>query len=83
MSLKFRQIQPRTTELPALASKKSMLSLFLGCLFFHLILFILTGNKDMRESSEEFEIWLDPTSDCKVIAALERWKKSLIYLQWE
>ena len=30
------------------------------------ILFILAGNDDMHESSEEFEIRPDPTTDCNV-----------------
>ena len=35
-------------------------------LVFHLILFILVGNEDMHEISDEFEIWPDPTTDCGV-----------------
>ena len=31
-----------------------------------LILFILAGNNGMHESSEEFEIRRDPTTDCGV-----------------
>ena len=34
------------------------------------ILFILAGNDDMHESSEEFEIWLDLTTDCGVSCPL-------------
>ena len=33
---------------------------------FNSILFILAGNDDMHESSEEFEIRPDPTTDCGV-----------------
>ena len=33
---------------------------------FHLILFILTGNDDMHESSEEFEIQCNQTTGCRV-----------------
>ena len=33
---------------------------------FHPILFILAGNDDMHDSSEEFEIRPDPTTDCGV-----------------
>ena len=36
-----------------------MSPLFLGCFSF---LFILAGNDDMHESSDEFEIWLDLTT---------------------
>ena len=32
----------------------------------YLILFILAGNDDMHESLEEFEIWPDLTTDCRV-----------------
>ena len=39
-----------------------MLPFFLGC--FYPILFILTGNDDMHESLEEFEIRLDLNTDC-------------------
>ena len=42
-----------------------VLPLFLGR--FNSILFILAGNDDMYESSEEFEIRPDPTTDCGVI----------------
>ena len=41
-----------------------MLSLFLGC--FYPLVFILAGNNDMHESSEEFEIRQDPATDCGV-----------------
>ena len=41
-----------------------MLPLFLAV--FYPILFILAGNDDMHESSEEFEIWPDLTTDCGV-----------------
>ena len=32
----------------------------------HPILLILAGNDDMHESSDEFEFWLDWTTDCGV-----------------
>ena len=41
---------------------KTVLSHFLG--FFHTILFILAGNDDMHESSEEFEIRRDHRLQC-------------------
>ena len=44
--------------------EKTVSPLFLDC--FYPILFILAGNDDMHESSEEFEIRLDPTTDCGV-----------------
>ena len=34
--------------------------------FFYSILFILAGNDDMHESSQEFEFLPDPTFDCVV-----------------
>ena len=34
--------------------------------FFYPLLFILVGNYDMHETSEEFEIWPDLTTDCGV-----------------
>ena len=34
------------------------------------ILFILAGNDDMHESSEELEIWQDLTTDCGVSCPL-------------
>ena len=37
---------------------------------FDLILFILAGNNDMHESSEEFEIRRDLTTDCGVSCPL-------------
>ena len=43
---------------------KNGVSTFLGC--FHLFLSILAGNDDMHESSEEFEILPDLTTDCGV-----------------
>ena len=45
-----------------LESKNQCCHFFLAV--FHPILFILTGNDDMHESSQEFEIWPDLTTDC-------------------
>ena len=45
--------------------EKKVLPLFLGSAVFP-ILFILAVNDDMHESSKEFEIWPDPTTDCRV-----------------
>ena len=44
--------------------RKTVLPLFLGG--FHPILFILACNDDMHESSEDFEIRPDLTTDCGV-----------------
>ena len=63
-SLKFGQIRllvPMTTD--RVIMEKTVLPLFLDCFFFP-ILFVLTGNDDMHESSEEFEIRPDPTTGC-------------------
>ena len=64
MSLKFGQIQP----LVPMATDRVMMGKMVSPLFlavFHLILFILAGNDDMHESSDEFEFWLDWTTDCR------------------
>ena len=45
--------------------KKTVLPLF-SRLFFYPILFILAGNDDMHESSEDFDFLPDPTTDCGV-----------------
>ena len=74
MSLKFGQIQLLVSMATGrVIMEKTMLPLFLGC--FYLILFILAGNDDMHESSEEFEIQPDLTTTVE-LAALERLKKS-------
>ena len=39
---------------------------FFVCLFFNSILFILAGNKDMHQISDDFEIRPDPTTDSGV-----------------
>ena len=44
--------------------EKTVSPLFLG--FFHPILFILAGNDDMHESSNEFELRPARTTDCGV-----------------
>ena len=44
--------------------EKTVFPLFLGC--FNPILFILAGNDDMHESSDEFEFRPDFTTDCGV-----------------
>ena len=65
MSLKFGQIRllvPMATD--RVIMEKAVLPLFLGC--FYLIPFILAGNDDMHESSEEFEFLPDWTTDCGV-----------------
>ena len=57
----------------------TVLPLFLGC--FYPILFILAGNDDMHESSEEFKIRPDPTTDCGVSCPLAS-EKIPIDLYW-
>ena len=62
MSLKFGQIQllvPMATD--RVIMEKTVLPLSLG--YFYSILFILAGNDDMHESSEEFEFLPDQTTD--------------------
>ena len=65
MSLKFGQIRLLVSmATDRVIMEKTVLPLFLGC--FYLILFILAGNADMHESSEEFEFLPDQTTDCGV-----------------
>ena len=66
MSLKFGQIRLLVSMATArVIMEKTVLPLFLSC-FFYPILFILAGNDDMHESSEEFETRSDLTTDCGV-----------------
>ena len=65
MSLKFGQI----SLLVSMATDRVMMEKWCCYFFsadFYPILFILAGNDDMHESSEEFEIRPDPTTDCGV-----------------
>ena len=64
MSSKFSKIRPRITELPALERLKIDVAPFSR--LFYPIVFILTGNDDIHESFEEFEICPDPITDCRV-----------------
>ena len=68
MSLKFGQISPlvsmATDRVIKTYNGKMVLPLFSAV--FYPILFILAGNDDMHESSEEFEILPDLTTDCGV-----------------
>ena len=69
MSLKFGQIRllvSMATE--RVIMEKKCCHFFLAV--FYLILFILAGNDDMHESSEEFEIGPDLTTDCGVSCPL-------------
>ena len=65
MSLKFGQIRllvPMATD--RVIMEKHCCHFFSA--IFYLILFILTGNDGMHDSSEEFEFLPDPTTDCGV-----------------
>ena len=65
MSLKFGQIRLLVSmATDRVIMEKTVLPLFSAV--FYPILFILAGNDDMHESSEEFEIRPDPTTDCGV-----------------
>ena len=65
MSLKFGQIRLLVSmATDRVIMDKTVLPLFLGC--FYRILFILAGNDVIHESTEEFEIRPDPTTDCGV-----------------
>ena len=63
MSLKFGQIQLLVSmATDRVIMEKTVLPFFSAV--FYLMLFILAGNDDMHESSAEFEIRPDVTTDC-------------------
>ena len=65
MSLKFGQIRLLVSmATDRVLMDKTVLPLFLRCSLPDP--FLLAGNDDMHESWEEFEIWPDPTTDCRV-----------------
>ena len=75
MSLKFGQIRPLVsmTKDRVIMEKKTGVtnySRLFFFFFFHPILFILAGNDDMHDSSEELENWPDPTFDCGISCPL-------------
>ena len=63
MSLKFGQIQPLVSMVTDGVMTEKTIFYFFSAVF-HPFLFILAGNDDMPESSEEFEIQPYPTTDC-------------------
>ena len=66
MSLKFGQIRLLVSmATDRIIMEKNGVATF-SQLFFYPILFILAGNDDMHESSEEFETRPDLTTDCGV-----------------
>ena len=65
MSLNFGQIQSLVSMVTDRVMMGKTVSPFFSAVF-HLILFILAGNDDMHESSDEFEFRLDWTTDCGV-----------------
>ena len=71
----------RIRTLVSMATDSSQCCHFLSAVF-HPILFILAGNDDMHESSEEFEIRHDPTTDCGVSCPLASEKFKYTY-NWE
>ena len=66
MSLKFGQILSLVSMVTdrVMMGKKRCLHFFWAV--FYPFLFILAGNTDMYESSDEFEFWTDCTTDCGV-----------------
>ena len=65
MSLKFGQIRLLVSMATyRVIMEKTCCHFFLGC--FYPILFMLAGNDDMHNRSEEFEIRPDPTTGCGV-----------------
>ena len=65
MSLKFGQISPLVSMATDRVMMKHGVATFFSAVFYP-ILFILAGNDDMYESSEEFEIRPYRTTDCGV-----------------
>ena len=65
MSLKFGQIRLLVSMATDRVIMEKTVCHFFSAVFY-LILFILAGNDDMHESSEEFEIWSDLTTDSGV-----------------
>ena len=65
MSSKFGQIQPLVSMVTDRVMMGKRCLLFFSDVF-HPFLFILAGNYDMHESSDEFEFRLDWTIDCGV-----------------
>ena len=72
MSSNFSQIRPLTAELSALEFLKNQyFVLWPSSIFvFQWIFFILAGNKNNFNISDEFEFWPDLTSDCEVSCPL-------------
>ena len=65
MSLKSGQIRLLVSMATNRAIMEKRCCNFFSAVFYP-ILFILAGNDDMQESSEEFEIRSDPTTDLRV-----------------
>ena len=63
VSFKFGQIQPLVSMITDRAMMKKQCFHFFSAVF-HPFLFILAGNDDMHESSDEFEVRPDWTTDC-------------------
>ena len=74
MSLKFGQIQPLVSMVTDRVMMEKRCLHFFSAVF-HLFHFILAGNDDMYESSDEFEFGLIGPSTVE-LAALESLKKS-------
>ena len=65
ISLKFGQISPLVSMATDMVIMEKWCSHFFSAVFY-LILFILAGNDDMHESSEEFKYLPDLTTDSGV-----------------
>ena len=65
MSLKFGQIRLLVSMATDRVIVEKTCRHFFSAIFYP-ILFILAGNDDMHESSEEFKFLPDPTTDCGV-----------------
>ena len=69
MTLKFGQIRLLVSMATHIVIMKKRCCHFFSVVFYP-ILFILAGNDDMNESSEEIEIRPDLTTDCKISCPL-------------
>ena len=65
MTLKFGQIRLMVSMATGRVITEKRCCHFFSAVFYS-TLFILAGNDDMHESSEEFEMWPDLTTDCGV-----------------
>ena len=71
MSSNFGQIPPPTLELSALAHLKICCE-HSSAYIFDWIFFFFSGNEDIHNISDEFEIWPDWTAELTALVGLEK-----------